>query len=94
MGSLLKAAFEKRGLKQRDLLRKKGICYAHAARQFNGERPVSAAYALKYEKIFGIPRFELRPDLWPAPATKEENMVETITALLTKWNFQQSAEEA
>lgn len=64
MESALKAAFDKRGLKLKDLLHKDGICYPHATRQYYGLRPVSAEYALKYENIFGIPRYELRPDLW------------------------------
>lgn len=64
MESLLKRAFGKRGLKKKDLCHKDGICYAHAVRQYEGERKISAAYAIKYEEIFGIPRSELRPDLW------------------------------
>ena len=64
MDSALKTALNKRGLKMKDLMGKEGLCYAHANRQYNGIRPVSAEYALKYEKLFGIPRYELRPDLW------------------------------
>ena len=64
MDSVLKTAFDRRGLKLKDLMNKEGICYAHANRQYYGKRPVSPEYAIKYEEIFGIPRYELRPDLW------------------------------
>ena len=40
---------------------------------YTGRRKVTAEQAMKYERVLGIPRSELRPDLWPpteaAPAT-------------------------
>lgn len=65
--TLLKRSFDKRGLRKRDLRNKQefGLPYELAVNQFNGLRPVSPKYAIIYEKIFGIPRSELRPDLWP-----------------------------
>lgn len=64
MDSALKTALNKRGLQMKDLIGKEGLCYVQANRHYNGKRPVSAEYALKYEKLLGIPRYELRPDLW------------------------------
>ena len=64
MDSTLKSAMDRRGLKLKDLIGKDGICYAHACRHYSGERAVSAEYAVKYEAQLGIPRYELRPDLW------------------------------
>lgn len=64
MVSALKAAFDKRGLERKDLRNKAGICYTNAYRHYEGLRKISAIYAIKYEEVFGIPRSELRPDLW------------------------------
>lgn len=63
--SLLKDAFDRRGLKCKDLCNKPGLNYTCAYRHYNGMAEISPEYAIKYEDIFGIPRSELRPDLWP-----------------------------
>lgn len=83
MDSALKAAMDKRGLQLKNLRGKDGICYTHACRHYTGERTVSAEYALVYEAQLGIPRYELRPDLWsPAmfkfliPSQDSENPVQ------------------
>lgn len=65
MATALKRAFDARGLKMKHLSGKPGICYSVARKQYVGERGVGPRYAILYEKLFGIPRSELRPDYWP-----------------------------
>lgn len=47
--------------------RQRGISYQTAYFHWSGRRRVSAAQAIRYEKLMGIPRWELRPDLWEPP---------------------------
>lgn len=35
-------------------------------KQIRGDVGISAEAAIKYNRVFGIPLEELRPDLWPA----------------------------
>ena len=55
-----------------------GLSYDTIAKHFQGKRNVGVRAALRYEKLLGIPRWELRPDLWdpPAKAQAEENGAE------------------
>ena len=42
-----------------------GVPYHNIFKQYKGLRGVGPKSALIYEAILGIPRSELRPDLWP-----------------------------
>lgn len=63
----LKIALDQRGMTCREAARL-GVPYHNIFKQYNGLRGVGPQSALLYERILGIPRSELRPDLWP-PAT-------------------------
>ena len=69
----LKEAFERRGLTCA-LAARLGAPYQTIYKQYKGDRNVGVRSALLYESILGIPRSELRPDLWPpaAPSTPTE----------------------
>ena len=79
--SLLKQSLDKRGLRRKDLRNVEGLPYSYAVKHYNGDVQISAKYAVLYENLFGIPRGELRPDLWSEPVNKEA-IAETISALL------------
>ncbi len=66
----LKKAFERRGLTCIEAARL-GAPYQTLYKQYRGDRNVGVQSALLYEQLLGIPRSELRPDLWPpaAPST-------------------------
>ena len=65
MKTLLTDILRKRGLSIADASRASGIPYVTIAQHVRGSRGISAALAIKYERQLGIPRSELRPDLWP-----------------------------
>ena len=69
----LKKAFERRGLTCIEAPRL-GAPYQTLYKQYRGDRNVGVQSALLYEQLLGIPRSELRPDLWPpaAPSTPTE----------------------
>ncbi len=46
----------------------RGIPYDTLAKHAQGVRRVGAFSATRYEMLLGIPRWELRPDLWPEDA--------------------------
>jgi hypothetical protein len=46
---------------------RKGIRYSTAYSHVTGYRRVRPDQAIRYEKLMGIPRWELRPDLWEPP---------------------------
>lgn len=48
-----------------DVVRLSGYPYPTVWRHASGKRNVSPEAALRYERTLGIPRSELRPDLWP-----------------------------
>lgn len=48
-----------------DASRASGIPYVTIAQHVRGTRGISAALAIRYERLLGIPRCALRPDLWP-----------------------------
>jgi hypothetical protein len=58
---------------------KAGMPYMSVYKQYRGERNPSGNFALIYERILGIPRSEIRPDLWPpkdSPASTQERDAE------------------
>lgn len=62
----LKDIFKEHGLdvKQAGL---RGINCNTLQKHLSGERRLKAETALRYERLLGIPRWELRPDLWEPP---------------------------
>ena len=67
----LKLALDSRGLTCLEAA-KRGVPYHNIFKQYRGLRGVGPRSAILYERILGIPRSELRPDLWPPttpPAT-------------------------
>ena len=66
----LKDALDRRGLTPR-LGARMGVPYSNLIKQYNGLRSVGPKAAILYERLLGIPRSELRPDLWPAEGAKE-----------------------
>lgn len=60
----LRNALDRRGLTCREAARM-GVPFHNIYKQYKGERGVGPNSALLYERILGIPRSELRPDLWP-----------------------------
>lgn len=65
MSTPLNDILRKRGLRIADASRVSGIPYVTIAQHVRGTRGISAVQAIKYELLLGIPRSELRPDLWP-----------------------------
>ena len=63
----IKHALETRGLTIKRAV-EMGANYQTLWKHCRDERRVGPQSALLYERILGIPRSELRPDLWP-PAT-------------------------
>ncbi len=64
----IKQALETRGLTLKRAV-EMGANYQTLWKQYRDERRVGPQSAILYEKILGIPRSELRPDLWPPTAT-------------------------
>lgn len=64
MKNYVQEAFVRRGLTPIEA-HKSGMPYQSVYRQYRGQRKPSGEYAILYEKILGIPRSEIRPDLWP-----------------------------
>ena len=58
--------FSRRGALRRASL-ESGIPYITLVQHANNVRRVSPAMAVRYEELLGIPRWELRPDLWTGP---------------------------
>ena len=69
----LKEALERRCLTWA-LAARLGAPYQTIYKQYKGDRNVGVRSALLYESVLGIPRSELRPDLWPpvSPSTPTE----------------------
>jgi plasmid maintenance system antidote protein VapI len=55
------------GLRPRDLADKLGISAVQVWRLEKRKRDITPEMALKIEQTLGIPRWQSRPDLWPAP---------------------------
>ena len=69
----LKQIFDERGWTLQDGA-KRGVPYHNLQKQLNGTRGVGPRSAILYEEKLGIPRSELRPDLWPPmKALDDEN---------------------
>jgi hypothetical protein len=70
----IKKALDERGISVMQAA-KAGLPYMSVYKQYNGERNPSGRFALMYERVLGIPRSEIRPDLWSPeenPASKLE----------------------
>lgn len=67
----LKRALERAGLTVNQAS-KLGIRYDTVWSQFTGRRGISPEMALEYEAKLGIPRSEMRPDLWPPLEAQKE----------------------
>lgn len=65
----LQKALDKRGLTPLEAA-KKGVPYHNIFKQYQGIRNVGPKAAILYEEVLGIPRSELRPDLWPPAREK------------------------
>lgn len=59
-----KNALESRGLTVIEAS-KLGLPYSTVRKHWLGERDLGVKSVLRYEKILGIPRSELMPELWP-----------------------------
>lgn len=70
MNTLLKKALDSRGITVLEAS-KKGASYQTLRKQYLGERAVGLKTVLLYERILDIPRYELRPDLWPSPFSED-----------------------
>lgn len=64
----LKESLDRRGLTVPEAS-KKGVPYHALYKQYAGLRTVGVRCALLYESVLGIPRSELRPDIWPPSQT-------------------------
>lgn len=64
----LRAILARYGLIEKDVMQVLGVTHAAVGMWRRGERKPSPQMAIKAEEKLGIPRFELRPDLWPRPA--------------------------
>lgn len=62
----LKKALDDRGMTPLEA-HKLGVPYHNIVKQYHGIRRVTAECAVRYEAVLGIPRWELRPDLWDKP---------------------------
>ena len=66
----LKNALKKRGISMCEASRK-GIPLTTIVKHCNGNRQIGVMATLRYEELLGIPRSELRPDIWP-PRPEDE----------------------
>jgi DNA-binding transcriptional regulator YdaS (Cro superfamily) len=69
----VKEIFGRYGVTRADCARR-GISYQTVHSHWTGRRRVKPEQALRYEKLMGIPRWELRPDIWEPPHGKEESV--------------------
>ena len=63
--SPLAKALKEKGLDIMDAAKFSGISYSTIYQHCIGKRDISPKMAIKYEKIFKIPKSFLRPDIWP-----------------------------
>ena len=70
MKNLVKISLDEAGLSPLEASRK-GMPYQSVYRQYRGQRKPSAEFALLYERILGIPRWKIRPDIWNVPTPTE-----------------------
>lgn len=64
--------FSARGWVVSEVSKKHGIPHMTLRQHIKGTRSISAEQAIKYERLLGIPRSELRPDLWPPESSQNE----------------------
>jgi plasmid maintenance system antidote protein VapI len=64
MKTILDEKLSAMGLSTKAAADKMGKAYSIVFRHRRGERNVTAVYAVLYEKYLGIPREELRPDIF------------------------------
>ena len=64
MKTALQIFLDKHGLTVADVVRMTRLPYMTVRQHALGDRHVSAESALRYERLLGVPRWELRPDLW------------------------------
>ncbi len=64
----LKLLFRACGKRQNEIAAGVGRSNGAISQWVNGERSIPAEIVPKVEEVTGIPRHQLRPDLWPAPA--------------------------
>ena len=76
MTTHLKQALDRRGIPINALSRVEGLDYPYANKHYRGVRKITAEYAIRYERLLGIPRSELRPDLWPPADSEKKDMQE------------------
>ena len=55
-----------------EISKETGIGYSVVWRHLHGQKKISAEFAMKYHKTYGIPLHELRPDLWEPPKDEGE----------------------
>lgn len=67
MENYVRIALDRRGLTPVEA-HHLGMPYQSVYRQYRGQRKPSGEFAILYERILGIPRWEIRPDLWPPEA--------------------------
>ena len=60
-------AFTDTGLSIPEMAKVSGYPYTTVWRHVVGQRSISPEAVIVYENKLGIPRYKLRPDLWPAP---------------------------
>ena len=70
MKNYVQEALDRRGLTPAEAHRR-GMPYQSVYRQYRGQRKPSGEYAMLYERLLGIPRSEIRPDLWPPSDTEQ-----------------------
>lgn len=59
---------------------KRGMPFQSVYKQFKGERVPSGEFALLYEQKLGIPRWEIRPDLWSPEMFPEDHPMPSACA--------------
>ena len=62
--NVLKAFLDSKGLTIPKAAREYGVSEITLRQHIKGQRNVSPEMAILYERVFGIPRENLRPDLW------------------------------
>lgn len=61
--NILQEALARKGLTYKEAIRR--VPYHAFFKQWHGKRSIGPKSAILYERVLGIPRSELRPDLWP-----------------------------
>lgn len=67
MNNAIQTTLASLGMSVAKASRMTGIPYITISQHLRGIRTISPELAIKYESLLGIPRSDLRPDLWPPP---------------------------